>query len=295
MLAESIGRGTGSSPRRSPRIGVLSVHYRIRPLLIDQHRRLRGCVAATRVGGRELWYFPIVHAETRPDIAAAAREMSFPRAPLPTAFVDLRDLAMEGPPHKGSLVAAYRRLRRSGRLAGSDLVAVMDHDAHPLREDALAAAAERLLATGAAGIGNPQWHHGRCYLHPSFFLARVATIDEAGPEVAFASRRGGVRLGDTGEGFTVWCEENGRPIYPLRVVSTGFPWRFWESQNVRDQRAELIGAHGERVHVGHLMRYGLPEGPPLVSHVWSVTLGGKHFSDDDPDEVLAAYLAEPFG
>jgi hypothetical protein len=191
-------------------------------------------------------------------------------------------------------VAAYRTLRRSRRLAGSDLVAVMDHDAHPLYAEALAAAAERLVATGAAGIGNPQWHHGRCYLHPSFLLARVETIDEIGPELAFASRRGGERLGDTGEGFTVWCEENGRPTYPLRVFSTAFPWRFWVSQNVPGHRADLIGEHGERVRVGHLMRYGLPEGPPLVSHVWSVTLGGRHFSDDDPEEVLAAYLAEPF-
>ena len=42
------------------------------------------------------------------------------------------------------------------------------------------------------------------------------------------------------------------------------------------------------------MRYGLPEGPPLVSHVWSVTLGGRHWSDDGEEEVLAAYFAEPF-
>jgi hypothetical protein len=281
------------APRRPPRIGVLSVHYRIRPLLIDQHRRLRACVAATRALGWELWYFPVVHPGSRPDIVAAARTMSSPRAPLPAAAVDLSGGRLPQPHHKEALMAAYRRLRRSGRLGAADLVAVMDHDAHPLHEELFAATAERLLASGAAGLGNPQWHHRRCYLHPSFFLARVATIDEVGPEVAFASRRDGQRLGDTGEGFSVWCEETGRPIYPLRVFSTGFPWRFWVSQNVPDDRADLLGEHGEQVHVGHLMRYGLPEGPPLVSHVWSVTLGGRHFSDHTEEEVLASYLAEP--
>ena len=282
------------APRRPPRIGVLSVHYRIRPFLIDQHRRLRGCVPAVAAMGWELWYFPIVHAGSRPDIRAAARAMSSPAAPLPAMAVDLSRRPLQGPPHKEALIAAYRRLRRSGRLGARDLVAVMDHDAHPLCREAMAAAVGHLLAGGAAGLGVPQWHHRRCYLHPSFFLARAATLDEIGPELAFASRRDGVRLGDTCEGFTVWCQENGRPIDPLRVVSTGFPWQFWKSENVPDDRADLVGEHGERVHVGHLMRYGLPAGPPLVSHVWSVTLGGRHFSDHTEEEVWAAYLAEPF-
>jgi hypothetical protein len=286
--------GAVSRGDRPPRLGVLSVHYRVRPFLVDQHRRLRGCVPAVRAMGWELWYFPVVHGGSRPDVRAAARAMSSPEAPLPAAAVDLSRRPLPGPPHKEALVTAYRRLRRSGRLAASDLVAVMDHDAHPLHREAMAAAAGRLLESGAAGLGIPQWHRRRCYLHPSFLLARAATLDEAGPELAFASRRDGRRLGDTGEGFTVWCEENGRSIDPLRVASTGFPWRFWKSENVPDSRAELAGEHGETVRVGHLMRYGLAEGPPLLSHVWSVTLGGHHFSDHDEEEVIAAYLAEPF-
>jgi hypothetical protein len=281
------------SSRRPPRIGVLSVHYRIRPFLVDQHRRLRGCVPAVRAMGWELWYYPIVHAGSRPDIRAAARAMS-PVAPLPAMAVDLGRRPLPGPAHKEALMAAYRRLRRSGQIRARDLVAVMDHDAHPLCSEAMAAAARRLLESGAAGLGVPQWHHRRCYLHPSFLLARAATLDEIGPELAFASRRDGVRLGDTCEGFTVWCQENGRPIDPLRVVSTGFPWQFWKSENVPDDRADLVGEYGEQVHVGHLMRYGLPAGPPLVSHVWSVTLGGHHFSDHTEEEVWAAYFAELF-
>jgi hypothetical protein len=286
--------GTGRAARRLPRMGVLSVHYRLPPLLADQHKRLRGCVAAVAAMGWELWYFPVVHAGSRPEVAAVALAMSDERASLPTAAVDLSRRPLPGRPHKEALIAAYRRLRRSGQIAAKDLVAVMDHDAHPLCREAMAAGAERLLASGAAGLGNPQWHRRRCYLHPSFLLARAATLDEVGPELAFASRRDGQRLGDTGEGFTVWCEEQGRSIYPLAVLSTAFPWRFWASENVPDGRAELVGEHGERVQVGHLMRYGLPEGPPLLSHVWSVTLGGRHFSDHAEEEVLAAYFAEPF-
>src|SRR6185295_1256885 len=132
--------------------------------------------------------------------------MSSPVAPLPALAVDLSRRALPGRPHKEALIAAYRRLRRSGQIAAKDLVAIMDHDAHPLCREAMAAAAERLLASGAAGLGNPQWYHRRCYIHPSFLLARAATLDEVGPELAFASRRDGVRLGDTAEGFTIWCE-----------------------------------------------------------------------------------------
>jgi len=281
-------------PRRPPRLGVISVHYRIRRLLVDQHRRLRACAAATRRAvGHDLWYFPVVHDQSRPDITAAARAMSSPRAPLPAAMVDLRGRPLGRQHHKDYLVEAFRELRRSRRLAASDLVAVMDHDTHPIHPEALAAPADRLLASGTAGIGNPQWHHQRCYLHPSFLLTRVATIEEIGPELALGSLRAGQRVGDTAEGFTVWCEENGRAVYPLRVFSTGFPWRWWRSKNVRGRSPRLTGEHGERVHVGHLMRYGLPEGPPLLSHVWSVTLGWRHFSDDDADDVMAAYFAEP--
>jgi len=126
---------------RPPRIGVLSVHYRVRPFLVDQHRRLRGCIPAVKDMGWELWYFPVVHAGSRPDVVAAARAMSSPEAPLPAAAVDLARRPLPQPHHKEALIAAYRRLRRSGRLAAGDLVAVMDHDAHPLHREAMAAAA----------------------------------------------------------------------------------------------------------------------------------------------------------
>jgi hypothetical protein len=55
---------------------------------------------------------------------------------------------------------------------------------------------------------------------------------------------------------------------------------------------ELTGWHGETVRIGNLMRYGLEENAPLVSHLWAVS----HLwtSDHYPwDEVLAAYLGEP--
>jgi len=283
-----------------PRLGVISVHYRLRRLLVDQHRRLSACAAPTRRAlGRDLWYFPVVHHASRPDIVAAAGEMSSPSSALsplprlPVAAVDLRGRPLVRRHHQDYLLEAYRELRRCRRLAADDLVAVMDHDAHPLREDALALAAERLLATGAAGIGIPQWHRGRCYLHPSFSLSRVETIDAMAPELAFASRRGPRKVGDTGEGFTVWCEENGRPLSFLRVFSTAFPWREWDSDMAPGGAAELVGEHGEPVHVGHLMRYGLPEGTPLFSHVWLLPLGTGYFSDHEPEEVLDAYLAEP--
>lgn len=284
--------GSLQSPR-APRLGVLSVHYRLLQFLVDQHRRLGACAKATAAGGWEPWYFPVVHGETAPEIATAAGALSGTESGLRVSRVDLRQRDLGRLRHKDSLLAAYRELRESGRLRPGDLVAVMDHDAHPLRPEAFAATAARLATTGAAGVGHPQWHHGHCYLHPSFLLTRVETIDEIGPELALASCRDGSDVGDTAEGFTYWCEENGRPTYPLRVVSTGFPWDFWKSQNVEGESPRLRGTHGEAVHVGHLMRYGLPEGPPLFSHVCSVTLGGLHFSRHTEAEVLAAYFAEP--
>src|SRR5262249_62053801 len=77
-------RGGDCTVRRMPRprLGVLSVHYRLRRLLVDQHRRLCACAAPTRRAlGRDLWYFPVVHHASRPDIVAAAAEMSSPRSP----------------------------------------------------------------------------------------------------------------------------------------------------------------------------------------------------------------------
>lgn len=61
---------------------------------------------------------------------------------------------------------------------------------------------------------------------------------------------------------------------------------------------ELTGWHGERVRVGHLMRYGLEPGVPLVSHLWAGPLGPYQwmgFSDHVWEEVRAAYFAEPCG
>jgi hypothetical protein len=117
----------------------------------------------------------------------------------------------------------------------------------------------------------------------------------------------GVAFWDVCEGFTVWCEEHGRTILPLRVNATRFPWSRWDSDMVPGNGAELIGEHGERVQVGNLMHYGLGEGRSLVSHMWAAPLRDssgvsrvkRWLSGNRPDpdyrlrEVLSAYLAEP--
>jgi hypothetical protein len=219
--------------------------------------------------------------------------------------IDLRGLPPEVVPRHGplshghSLAAAYRLLRRDGRLAASDLVAVLDHDAHPLDAGLFFLLGEQLLARpDLAGIGIPQWYHGRCYLHPSLLLTRAATLDEIGPEQAFQTRRptrGDLDWHDTGEGFTIWCERHGRPILPLRVLSTAFPFDRWDSDMAPGGGTELTGWHGERVRVGHLMRFGLEPDRPLVSHIWAGFLGPyrrDNFSRHTWAEVLAAYLAE---
>jgi hypothetical protein len=144
-----------------------------------------------------------------------------------------------------------------------------------------------------AGVGIPQWHRGHCYLHPSFRLARVETVEEMGPDMAFRCSSPGAPLRDTGELFTVWCERNGRPILPLQVISTAFPWSRWDSEMAPGGSPRLRGEHGEPVHVGYGMQYGLEE-RPLVSHLWTMPLvASKPFSDHDAGTVMAAYLAEP--
>jgi hypothetical protein len=247
-----------------------------------------------------LW--PIVHPRTRETVAAAVRAGCAESGGF-ASCIDLGDRLLPrggGPSHGHSLAAAYRELRRTGELAGGDLLAVLDHDAHPLRTDLFAVLGRRLLADEAlAGLGIPQWYHGRCYLHPALLLTRVATVEEMGPDVAFPPKPllpGDPDWYDTCEGFTVWCEARGRPTLPLRVLSTGFPFTRWDSDMAPGGGTELTGAHGERVRVGHLMRFGLEPDRPLVSHVWAGFLGPyleDGFSPWSWDEVLAAYLAEP--
>jgi len=272
-------------------LAVLSVHYRFPALLQDQARRLRACAAPLRQElGLELRHYPVLHSESAPDVAAEALAWG--------DHIDLRDRTELEPTHGQSLVEAFRQLRREGLEAG-DLVAVMDHDAHPLDAGLFAEAARALLArqdlADLAGVGIPQWHRGHCYLHPSFLLTRAGLVDTMTPEQAFLFQRwpdGRLRW-DTAEGFTDWCEENRRPTHAMRVESTGFPWPRWDSQMVPGGGTRLTGEHGERVQVGNLMRYGLEAGRPLLSHVWAAPLLHRYFSNQDPEEVLAAYLAEP--
>ncbi|HWM93324.1 MAG TPA: hypothetical protein VN493_21355 [Thermoanaerobaculia bacterium] len=269
-------------------LAILSVHYRYPALLQDQMERLRACAAPAREAlGLELRFHPVVHSKSDPDVAAEA---------LDSGGIDLRGRPDLKPSHGESLAEAFLQLRAEGLLQDGDLLAVMDHDTHPLDPGLFAATASALLAReDLAGIGIPQWHRGHCYLHPSFLLTRVATVERMTPDRAFLSRMwpdGRLRW-DTAEGFTAWCEENGLPTCPLRVESTGFPWPRWDSEMVPDGGPRLTGEHGEPVHVGHLMRYGLEAGRPLLSHVWTAPLLSRHVSKADAQEVLAAYLAEP--
>jgi hypothetical protein len=288
------------------KLAVLSVHYRYPELLADQIARLSRCAAPLRDAlGAELRLHPIIHAGSRPEVVRAVRAGCKASKGFAEP-IDLRGRPPEVMPerellrHGHGLAEAYRTLRREGRLGDEDLLAVLDHDAHPLDAGLFSLLGSRLLAhPEVAGTGIPQWYHGRCYLHPSFLLTRVANVEEMGADMAFLSRQpafpGDDDWYDTCEGFTIWCERHARAILPLRVVSTAFPFDRWDSDLVPDGGTELTGWHGERVRVGHLMRFGLEAERPLVSHVWAGFLGpyrGDRFSRFSWDEVLAAYLRE---
>jgi hypothetical protein len=210
--------------------------------------------------------------------------------------LDLRGTPGIRHPHGDALAEAFLRLERSGLLAPEDWIALLDHDTHPVSSSTLADLGRKLKEReDLAGLGVPQWHRGHCYLHPSFLMTRVAIVLEMGPDTAF---RGvypvdGKGIRDTAERFTVWCEERGRPLYRLRVVSTAFPWEVWDSEMAPGNSPELVGEHGERVRAGYLMRYGLAE-RPLLSHLWADPLQGQRYGGGhDAADVMSAYLAEP--
>lgn len=289
------------------RLALLTVYDRHPVLVADHLARLRRCAAPLRRAlGAELHLHAIVHRSTRGKVVDAVRSGCAGSNGF-AACIDLRNRPPEVVPARGplghghSLAEAYRLLRRHGKLGAGDLVAALDHDAHPLDAGLFVRLAGELAAApGLAGVGIPQWYHGRCYLHPSLLLTRVSTLDEMGPETAFLAKKPSVRGGadwhDTCERFTVWCEERDRPILPLRVLSTGFPFETWDSDVAPGGGTELTGAHGEPVRVGHLMRFGLEPDRPLVSHIWAGFLGPYKkdgFSSWSWEEVLAAYLAEP--
>jgi hypothetical protein len=285
---------------------LLSVHYRHPELLTDQIDRLRRCAAPVRsVLGAELLLVPILHRWAAPAIADAVLSAGTRHEWVKP--VDLRERTPEEIPedvcHGHSLAAASRLLAEDSRLDGDDLVASLDHDVHPLHAESLARLGARLLeadgVADVAGVGIPQWHRGHCYLHPSLLLTRADTLKGMGFETAFELRSpaaNGRKWSDTGEGFTIWCEGNGRSILPLRVESTAFPWSRWDSNMVPGGGTGLTGWHGEPVRVGSLMRYGLSPGEPLVSHLWAGPLDPyrwMEFTDRTWDEAVAAYLAEP--
>jgi len=289
------------------RVTLLSVHYRHPVLLEDQITRLSAGAAAVRsVLGAELRLVPILHRWAAPEVAEAVLA-----AGLGTEFgaglvipIDLRDRPAEEIPedvcHGHSLAAAWRVLEAAGAIEPDDLVGALDHDVHPLQAGALARLGERLLAPDApAGLGIPQWHRGHCYLHPSLLLTRAATVAAMGAETAFELRSPAVNgrsWSDTGEGFTLWCEANGRAILPLRVESTVFPWKRWDSEMAPGRGTELTGWHGEAVRIGSLMRYGLESGGPLVSHLWAGPLDPYRwmgFTGVTWEVALASYLGEP--
>lgn len=285
------------------KLAILSVHDRHPKLWEDQIERLGRCAGPARAAlGAELRLWPIIHSGTLEEAVEAVRAGCAESGGF-ASVIDLRDHLLPeegGAVHGQSLAEAYRRLRRDGMLEDGDLLAVLDHDAHPLRTDLFAILGRRLLAEGPlAGLGIPQWYHGRCYLHPALLLTRVATIEEMGPDAAFPPKPFQPEdpgWYDTCEGFTIWCEQQGRPTLPLRVISTGFPLERWDSDMAPGGGIELTGAHGERVLVGHLMRFGLEPDLPLASHIWASFLGPYRkpgFSPWSWDEVLAAYLSEP--
>ena len=287
------------------RLVILSVHYRHPELLRDALARIRRCAGPVREElGAELRFWVIVHRWAFPEALEAVTtepELCSDFA----GWIDLRDLPPEEIPrdgrcHGNSLYKAYWKLRAEGRLADDDLIAVLDHDAHPLHVRTFALLGAPLLAAGApAGIGIPQWHRGHCFLHPSMLITRVEMVEAVGPRRAFRMRLPtptSLWWCDTCEGLTLWCEASGRPILPLRVESTAFPWSKWDSDMVPNWGTRLAGWHGEPVEVGNLMRYGIEPGVPLVSHLWAGPLGPyrwMNFAAWTWDEVLAAYLAEP--
>lgn len=295
------------------RVIVLSVHYKYPELLRDQWKRIRECAAPLRDSlNAELRYHPIVHGGSAREVVEAAHAVR-DHDGLVSSCVHLQATPeSSASAHGESLAEALAELTRTSALQDKDLIAVIDHDAHPLDVKLFAAAGERLLAQESlAGIGIPQWHRGHCYLHPSFLIARAEVIGKMGPDVAFEARMPGqgIAFWDVCEGFTVWCENNGRAILPLRVNATRFPWSRWDSGKVPDGGAEFIGEHGERVRFGNVMHYGLSEERSLVSHVWAAPLT-RHpklsrlkawltnrapgLADDyDEREVLSTYLAEP--
>jgi hypothetical protein len=297
---------------RQTRIIVLSVHYKYPELLRDQWKRIRECAGPLRKAlDAELHYHPIVHGGSATEVVKAAYAIG--EHDPANHCVHLRATpASSASAHGDSLAEALLELTRTSPLQEQDLIAVIDHDAHPVDVNLFAAAGEKLRAQESlAGIGIPQWHRDHCYLHPSFLMARAAVIGQMGPDVAFRVRmpQRDVSFWDVCEGFTVWCENNGRAILPLRVNSTRFPWSRWDSGKAPDGGAEFLGEHGERVRFGNVMHYGLNEERSLVSHVWAAPLT-RHpklsrlkawltnrapgLADDyDEREVISAYLAEP--
>jgi hypothetical protein len=295
------------------KIIVLSVHYKYPALLQDQWERVRECAGPVRKSlNAELRYHPVVHGGSTRAVVEAANAVGEHDA-LSSSCIHLRARpATSASAHGDSLADALLELTRTVLVHDEDLIAVMDHDAHPVDVNLFATVGEKLLAQPSlAGIGIPQWHRGHCYLHPSFLMARAEVIQQMGVETAFKVQppRRHLPFRDVCEGFTIWCENNGRAILPLRVNGTRFPWSRWDSDMVPEGGTELVGEHGERVRVGNLMLYGLGAERSLVSHVWAAPL--RQYSrflrlkqwltdsplgpaaDFDEREVLSAYFAEP--
>jgi hypothetical protein len=292
------------------KIIVLSVHYKYPDLLRDQWRRIRECAGAAHHSlNAELRYRPVVHGGSSPDVI----EMAYAVGDQGGASCSCIHLRAKPPTsasaHGDSLTEAVLQLTRAGALHDDDLIAVMDHDAHPVDASLFAVVGEKLLEQKSpAAIGIPQWHRGHCYLHPSFLMAGVDVIRQMGPETAFRARHH-PSFWDVCEGFSIWCENNGRAILPLRVNATRYPWSRWDSDMAPDGSAQLVGEHGEPVQVGNLMLYGLDAERSLVSHVWAAPLK-RHArlarlkrwltnstpglaADFNERDVLSAYLAEP--
>jgi hypothetical protein len=295
------------------KIIVLSVHYKYPALLRDQWERIRKCAGPVLQSlNAELSYQPVVHGGSARAVVEAAYAVG-QHDGLSCSCIHLQARpATPASAHGDSLAQALLELTRTAPVRDDDLIAVMDHDAHPVDVNLFATVGERLFAQKSlAGIGIPQWHRGHCYLHPSFLMARAEVIQQMGVETAFKVQppRCHLPFRDVCEGFTIWCENNGRPVLPLRVNDTRFPWARWDSDMVPEGGTELVGEHGERVRVGNLMLYGLGEERSLVSHVWAAPLRRqsrflrlkKWFTNSalgpaagfDEREVLSAYLAEP--